>query len=137
MTTENLVEKYSLDKMEILYNKKGEYTEYFLTNIHWDIVHKSPFEISYRYSDDDTTKTKVVFRDKYTNTDIYTIQFEHRERCQLLPYIKAEYKGNSKYEFFIGFSGVPHWEKEYIYGNERIPNHCKTFYENFKYQFFT
>lgn len=135
MFVENLIEKYSFDKMEILYVKNGDYTEYYLTNVHWDIIHKSLFEISIRYNDDDTTKTKIVFCDKNTSTDIYTVQFEHQENIQRFTHIEAEYKGNSKYECLIGISGVPHWEKKYIYGNERIPNHCKRFYKIFKYQF--
>ena len=134
MTTENLVKKYSLDSMKIIYNKKGDYTEYFLTNVHWDIVHKSPFNIGYRYNDD-TSKTEVVFCDKNTGADIYNVQFSHQENIQYFTHVEAKCKGNSKYEFLIGISGIPHWEKMYIYGNERIPNHCKQFYEIFKYQF--
>lgn len=134
---ENLVEKYHMNEIEVTYKSEEGYTEYMLSNLHMDFIYNSPFEIVIMGNDEDTTVSRVSIRDKRKDSEeIYSISFSHLENYTLLSSSIGKYNTDThKYELFFAISGVPYWEHTYIFGNERIPNNAKSFYECFKTEF--
>lgn len=142
---EKNINDYDITKIELVVNKQDKnYTEYYITNIDEKLLHNNI--LSFYITEEDDCKFYEI-RNNKTEDVIY--QYNLPGNFQFLKNIQAKnigYKnGYFNNEIMIGFVGIPHWEREYLYkedifynygkDNKRIPKHCRSFYEIFKHEF--
>lgn len=133
LSDEELIEKYKMNKMEILYSTNEGYTEYTLSGVNFGLIFSTQFEIMVKADDASTTSSEILVIDKKDKHTIFILPFYHSEGFHIVKYNAK--RGEHGYEGLIGFSGIPIWEHKYIYGNERLSGLIKSFYDIFKSKF--